>query len=143
VYVLDIHGVFLYTDLMKYTLSTELKFVKVLKKIHKLKLKYIDNATLFSSLTEIYSDIDLILEIYKNQKLTDKEQAIIVAVKKEKVADKVRKSYKKKLYKANKLLDKAMSASERRKIGYLKHRAKQELNRPKAKDIANVLIDIQ
>ena len=128
---------------MKYTLSTELKFVKVLKKIHKLKLKYIDNATLFSSLTEIYSDIDLILEIYKNQKLTDKEQAIIVAVKKEKVADKVRKSYKKKLYKANRLLDKVMSASERRKIGYLKHRAKQELNRPKAKDIANVLIDIQ
>ncbi len=128
---------------MKYTLSTELKFVKVLKKIHKLKLKYIDNATLFSSLTEIYSDIDLILEIYKNQKLTDKEQAIIVAVKKEKVADKVRKSYKKKLYKANKLLDKAMSASERKKVGYLKHRAKQELNRPKAKDIANVLIDIQ
>ena len=128
---------------MKYTLSTELKFVKVLKKIHELKLKYIDNATLFSSLTEIYSDIDLILEIYKNQKLTDKEQAIIVAVKKEKVADKVRKSYKKKLYKANRLLDKVMSASERRKIGYLKHRAKQELNRPKAKDIANVLIDIQ
>ena len=128
---------------MKYTLSTELKFVKVLKKIHKLKLKYIDNATLFSSLTEIYSDIDLILEIYKNQKLTDKEQAIIVAVKKEKVADKVRKSYKKKLYKANRLLDKVMSASERRKVGYLKHRAKQELNRPKAKDIANVLIDIQ
>ena len=128
---------------MKYTLSTELKFVKVLKKIHKLKLKYIDNATLFSSLTEIYSDIDLILEIYKNQKLTDKEQAIIVAVKKEKVADKVRKSYKKKLYKANRLLDKVMSASERKKVGYLKHRAKQELNRPKAKDIANVLIDIQ
>ena len=128
---------------MKHTLSTELKFVKVLKKIHKLKLKYIDNATLFSSLTEIYSDIDLILEIYKNQKLTDKEQAIIVAVKKEKVADKVRKSYKKKLYKANRLLDKVMSASERKKVGYLKHRAKQELNRPKAKDIANVLIDIQ
>jgi len=128
---------------MRYTISTELKFVKVLKKIHKLKLKYIDNATLFSSLTEIYSDIDLILEIYKNQKLTDKEQAIIVAVKKEKVADKVRKSYKKKLYKANRLLDKVMSASERKKVGYLKHRAKQELNRPKAKDIANVLIDIQ
>ena len=139
----DIRRVFLYTDLMKYTLSTELKFVKVLKKIHKLKLKYIDNATLFSSLTEIYSDIDLILEIYKNQKLTDKEQAMIVAIKDEKVADKVRKSYKKKLYKANKLLDKAMSASERKKVGYLKHRAKQELNRPKAKDIANVLIDIQ
>ena len=140
---LDIHGVFLYTDFMKYTLSTELKFVKALKKIHNLKVNYMDNATLYSSLTEIYSDVDLILEIYKNQKLTDKEQAIIVAVKKEKVADKVRKSYKKKLYKANKLLDKAMSASERRKIGYLKHRAKQELNRPKAKDIANVLIDIQ
>ncbi len=128
---------------MKYTISTELKFVKALKKIHNLKIKYISNDVLFSSLTEIYSDVDLILEIYKNQKLTNKEQAIIVAVKKEKVADKVRQSYKKKLYKANRLLDKVMSASERRKVGYLKYKARQELNRPKAKDIANVLIDIQ
>ena len=38
---------------------------------------------MFSSLSDIYNDIDLILEVYKNQKLTDKEQAIIVAVKKE------------------------------------------------------------
>ena len=128
---------------MKYTISTELKFVKALKKIHNLKIKYISNDVLFSSLTEIYSDVDLILEIYKNQKLTNKEQAIIVAVKKEKVADKVRQSYKKKLYKANRLLDKVMSAGERKKVGYLKYKARQELNRPKAKDIANVLIDIQ
>jgi hypothetical protein len=125
--MLDIHGVFLYTDLMKYTVSTELKFVKVLKKIHTLKIKYINNDVMFSSLSDIYNDIDLILEIYKNQKLTDKEQAIIVAVKKEKVADKVRKSYKKKLSKAQRLLDKVMSPDERKKVGYLKHKAKERL----------------
>ncbi len=125
--MLDIHGVFLYTDLMKYTVSTELKFVKVLKKIHTIKIKYINNDVMFSSLSDIYNDIDLILEIYKNQKLTDKEQAIIVAVKKEKVADKVRKSYKKKLSKAQRLLDKVMSPDERKKVGYLKHKAKERL----------------
>ena len=112
---------------MKYTVSTELKFVKVLKKIHTLKIKYINNDVMFSSLSDIYNDIDLILEIYKNQKLTDKEQAIIVAVKKEKVADKVRKSYRKKLSKAQRLLDKVMSPDERKKVGYLKHKAKERL----------------
>ena len=60
---------------MKYTVSTELKFVKVLKKIHALKLKKINDDVMFSSLSDIYNDIDLILEVYKNQKLTDKEQA--------------------------------------------------------------------
>ena len=125
--MLDIHGVFLYTDLMKYTVSTELKFVKVLKKIHTLKIKYINNDVMFSSLSDIYNDIDLILEIYKNQKLTDKEQAIIVAVKKEKVADKVRKAYRKKLNKAQRLLDKVMSPDERKKVGYLKHKARERL----------------
>ena len=125
---------------MKYTLSTELKFVKALKKIHNLKVNYMDNATLYSSLTEIYSDVDLILEIYKNQKLTDKEQAIIVAVKKEKVADKVRKLYKKKLYKVQRKLDTVMSPEERMKVGYLKHKAKQRLTKPKAKDIADILL---
>ena len=125
--MLDIHGVFLYTDLMKYTVSTELKFVKVLKKIHTLKIKYINNDVMFSSLSDIYNDIDLILEIYKNQKLTDKEQAIIVAVKKEKVADKVRKAYRKKLSKAQRLLDKVMSPDERKKVGYLKHKARERL----------------
>ena len=125
--MLDIHGVFLYTDLMKYTVSTELKFVKVLKKIHTLKLKKINDDVMFSSLSDIYNDIDLILEVYKNQKLTDKEQAIIVAVKKEKVADKVRKAYRKKLSKAQRLLDKVMSPDERKKVGYLKHKARERL----------------
>ena len=82
---------------------------------------------MFSSLSDIYNDIDLILEVYKNQKLTDKEQAIIVAVKKEKVADKVRKSYRKKLSKAQRLLDKVMSPDERKKVGYLKHKARERL----------------
>ena len=77
---------------MKHTVSTQLKFVKVLKKIHNLKIKKLNDDLMFSTLSNIYSDIELIFDIYQNQKLTDKEQAIIVAVKKEKVAEKVRKS---------------------------------------------------
>ena len=38
---------------MKYTVSTELKFVKVLKKIHTLKLKKINDDVMFSSLSDI------------------------------------------------------------------------------------------
>jgi len=112
---------------MKYKLSTELKFVRVLNKINTLKLKKINDDVMFSSLSDIYNDIDLILEIYKNQKLTDKEQAMIVAIKKEKVADKVRKTYKKKLNKAQRLLDKVMSPEERKKVGYLKYEARKRL----------------
>jgi CRISPR/Cas system CMR-associated protein Cmr3 (group 5 of RAMP superfamily) len=87
---------------MKHTTSTQLKFVKILKKIHNLKVKKINDSVMFSALHDIYSDIELIFDIYQHQKLTDKEQAIIVAVKKEKVAEKVRRSYKKKIiYKGN------------------------------------------
>jgi len=125
---------------MKYTISTELKFVKALKKIHNLKVKYTNNDILFSSLAEIYSDIDLILEIYKSQKLTDKEQAIISEIKKEKVAERVRKSYKKKLNKVQRQLDNTISPKERSKIGYLKYKARQRLNRPPPKIIAKAMV---
>jgi len=106
---------------MKHTTSTQLKFVKVLKKIHNLKVKKINDNVMFSALHDIYSDIELIFDIYQNQKLTDKEQAIIVAIKKEKVAEKVRKSYRKKLYIKEMQMDNIMSAKDRKSFGYMKH----------------------
>ena len=106
---------------MKHTVSTQLKFVKVLKKIHNLKVKKLNDNVMFSDLHDIYSDIELIFDIYQNQKLTDKEQAIIVAVKKEKVAEKVRKSYRKKLYIKDMQMDNIMSAKDRKSFGYMKH----------------------
>ena len=106
---------------MKHTTSTQLKFVKVLKKIHNLKVKKINDNVMFSALHDIYSDIELIFDIYQNQKLTDKEQAIIVAIKKEKVAEKVRKSYRKKLYVKEMQMDNIMSAKDRKSFGYMKH----------------------
>jgi len=106
---------------MKHTTSTQLKFVKVLKKIHNLKVKKINDNVMFSALHDIYSDIELIFDIYQNQKLTDKEQAVIVAIKKEKVAEKVRKSYRKKLYIKEMQMDNIMSAKDRKSFGYMKH----------------------
>jgi CRISPR/Cas system CMR-associated protein Cmr3 (group 5 of RAMP superfamily) len=106
---------------MKHTTSTQLKFVKVLKKIHNLKVKKINDNVMFSALHDIYSDIELIFDIYQNQKLTDKEQAVIVAIKKEKVAEKVRKSYRKKLYVKEMQMDNIMSAKDRKSFGYMKH----------------------
>ena len=97
---------------MKHTASTQIKFVKVLKKIHNLKVKKVHDNVMFSALYDIYSDIELIFDIYQNQKLTDKEQAVIVAIKKEKVAEKVRKSYKKKLYIKEMQMDNIMSARQ-------------------------------
>lgn len=106
---------------MKHTTSTQLKFVKVLKKIHNLKVKKVHDNVMFSALHDIYSDIELIFDIYQHQKLTDKEQAVIVAIKKEKVAEKVRKSYRKKLYIKEMQMDNIMSAKDRKSFGYMKH----------------------
>ena len=106
---------------MKHTTSTQLKFVKILKKIHNLKVKKLNDSVMFSALHDIYSDIELIFDIYQHQKLTDKEQAIIVAVKKEKVAEKVRRSYKKKLYIKEMQIDNIMNAKDRKSFGYMKH----------------------
>ena len=73
---------------MKHTSSTTVKFSKALKKIHNLKVKYLNNSILFSALSDIYSDVELLFDMYNKNKLTDKEKAILIEVKKEKVAQK-------------------------------------------------------
>ena len=122
---------------MKHTLATTVRFSKALKKIHKLKVKKLNDDVLFSELSDIYSDVELLFDMYNKNKLTDKEKAILIEVKKEKVAQKVRESYKKKLHKKEIQLNKIMSPRERSNIGYLKFKARKELNK-KITHTANV-----
>tara|TARA_R100000306_G_C4254376_1_gene82052 strand:- start:107 stop:475 length:369 start_codon:yes stop_codon:yes gene_type:complete len=109
---------------MKHTLATTVKWSKILRKIHNLKVKSTKNDKLFSELSGIYRDVELLFDIYNKYKLTDKELAIFTEVKKEKIIQKVKESYKKELNKTQRLLDKAQSPEERKKIGYLKYKAK-------------------
>ena len=53
-------------------ISTKLKFVKVLEKIHKLKIKKSNDDVMFHELSDIYTKVELLLETYSNQELVDK-----------------------------------------------------------------------
>ena len=48
---------------MKHTPSTTVKFSKALKKIHNLKVKYLNNSILFSALSDVYSDVELLFDM--------------------------------------------------------------------------------
>jgi pantothenate kinase len=74
--------------------STKLKFAKVLKQIHRLKLKKLNDSVMFHELSDIYIGIELLLDTYINQQLVDR----------------------------------TMSAQNRKSFGYLKHiyKTKQE-----------------
>ena len=124
---------------MKHTLKTELKFNKLTERLYKLKVQLL-NTQYWSLANECEERAIALFDIYKNNKLTDKERAIISEVKKEKVAERVRKSYKKKLNKVQRQLDNTISPKERRKVGYLKYRAKLKLNRPPPKVIAKAMV---
>jgi pantothenate kinase len=52
--------------------STKLKFAKVLKQIHKLKLKKLNDSVMFHELSDIYIGIELLLDTYINQQLVDR-----------------------------------------------------------------------
>ena len=52
--------------------STKLKFAKVLKQIHKLKLKKLNDSVMFHELSDIYIEIELLLDTYINQELVDR-----------------------------------------------------------------------
>jgi len=73
--------------------------------------------------------------------LSDKEKAIFNQVKEERVAQKVRQSYKKKINKVQRQLNNTISPEERRKIGYLKYKARQKLNQPSPKSVAESMIE--
>ena len=56
---------------MKHTLATTVKFSKVLKKIHNLKVKKLNDDVLFRQLSDIYSNIELLFDMYNKNKLKD------------------------------------------------------------------------
>jgi len=118
---------------MKHKPSTTSKWNNGFKKIHDLKVERIDDSILFSKLSDIYSHFEILFDMYNNDKLTDREKAVFNQVKKERVVHKVKQAYEKKL-------NKVMSAGERRKVGYLKYRAKLKLNRPPPKIIAKAMV---
>ena len=124
---------------MQHTLKTELKFNKLTERLYKLKVQLL-NTQYWSLANECEERAIALFDIYKNNKLTDKERAIISEVKKEKVAERVRKSYKKKLNKVQRQLDNTISPKERSKIGYLKYKARQRFNRPPPKVIAKAMV---
>ena len=104
---------------MKHTVSTTVKFSKALKKIHNLKVKYLNNSILFSALSDIYSDVELLFDMYNKHKLSDREKVIASVLKLEKAT---KERYKKKEDKIK--LKEWKINKERKKIGYLKHRAR-------------------
>ena len=54
---------------MKHTPSTTVKFSKVLQKIHKLKVKKLNDDVLFKQLSDIYSNIEFLFDVYNKNKL--------------------------------------------------------------------------
>jgi hypothetical protein len=52
--------------------STKLKFAKVLNQIHRLKLKKLNDSVMFHELSDIYIEIELLLDTYINQELVDR-----------------------------------------------------------------------
>jgi len=124
---------------MKHTLKTELKFNKLTERLYKLKVQLL-NTQYWSLANECEERAIALFDIYKNNKLTDKERTIISEIKKEKVAERVRKLYKKKLNKVQRQLDNTISPKERSKIGYLKYKARQRLNRPSPKIVAESMV---
>ena len=85
---------YLFKKLMTKLISTKLKFVKVLEKIHKLKIKKSNDDVMFHELSDIYIKVELLLDTYSNQELVNR----------------------------------TMSAKNRKSFGYLKHlyKTKQE-----------------
>ena len=125
---------------MKNSLSNKLKFIKLLEEIHKLKVDTLNNSRYETRVNNIDERANHLYEMFLKGALSDKEKAIFNQVKEEKVAQKVRQSYKKKINKVQRQLDNTMSAKERRKVGYLKYRARLKLNQPPPKVIAKAMV---
>ena len=125
---------------MKNSLSNKLKFIKLLEEIHKLKVDTLNNSRYETIVNNIDERANHLYEMFLKGALSDKEKAIFNQVKEERVAQKVRQLYKKKINKVQQQLNNTMSAKERRKVGYLKYRAKLKLNRPPPKIIAKAMV---
>jgi hypothetical protein len=126
---------------MKNSLSNKLKFIKLLEEIHKLKVDTLNNSRYETRVNNIDERATNLYEMFLKGALSDKEKAIFNQVKEERVAQKVRQSYKKKINKVQRQLNNTISPEERRKIGYLKYKARQKLNQPSPKSVAESMIE--
>ena len=126
---------------MKNSLSNKLKFIKLLEEIHKLKVDTLNNSKYETRVNNIDERATNLYEMFLKGALSDKEKAIFNQVKEERVAQKVRQSYKKKINKVQRQLNNTISPEERRKIGYLKYKARQKLNQPSPKIVAESMIE--
>ena len=112
---------------MKNSLSNKLKFIKLLEEIHKLKVDTLNNSRYETRVNNIDERATNLYEMFLKGALSDKEKAIFNQVKEERVAQKVRQSYKKKINKVQQQLNNTISPEERRKVGYLKYRSRIDI----------------
>ncbi len=106
---------------MKNTLSNKLKFLKLLERIHKLKVELL-NTGYHSSVNDIDERANHLYDMFLNGGLSDKEKVVADLIKQERSVKKVKDKYKKKEDKIK--LKEWKLNKERKKVGYLKHRAK-------------------
>ena len=116
---------------MRNTLSNKLKFIKLLEEIHKLKVDVLNNSRYETRVNNIDNRANHLYEMFLKGALSDKEKAIFNQVKEERVAQKVRQSYKKKINKVQQQLNNTISPEERRKVGYLKYRSRIDIKTQK------------
>ena len=107
---------------MKNSLSNKLKFIKLLEEIHKLKVDTLNNSRYETRVNNIDERANHLYEMFLKGVLSDKEKAIVDILKSEK---KVKDKYKKKEDKIK--LKEWKVNKDRKKIGYLKYRAKIDL----------------
>ena len=104
---------------MKNSLSNKLKFIKLLEEIHKLKVDTLDNSRYAPRVNSIDEKANYLYNNFLNGSLSDKEKVISRVLKLEKTT---KEKYKKKIDKIK--LKEWKLNKERKKVGYLKHRAK-------------------
>ena len=107
---------------MRNTLSNKLKFIKLLEEIHKLKVDTLNNSRYETRVNSIDNRANHLYEMFLKGGLSDKEKVIVGALKLEK---KVKDKYKDREDKIK--LKEWKINKDRRKIGYLKYRAKIDI----------------
>ena len=111
---------------MRNTLSNKLKIIKLLEEIHKLNVDTLNNSRYETIVNNIDSRANHLYEMFLKGGLSDKEKVIVGALKIEK---KVKDKYKDREDKIK--LKEWKINKDRRKIGYLKYRAKIDIKTQK------------
>tara|TARA_R100001143_G_C3297135_1_gene103921 strand:+ start:158 stop:583 length:426 start_codon:yes stop_codon:yes gene_type:complete len=100
------------------SLANKLKFIKLLEEIHKLKVDTLNNSRYETRVNNIDKRANYLYEMFLSGSLSDKEKVIVGVLKLEKKVKDREDKIKLKEWKMNK---------DRKKIGYLKYRAKIDI----------------